>query len=118
MQKDEFPFTNSKLDNHFKYSLSKLNEDLQSVSAITVNTTHGNKASIDLYKNKFNADLETMEGAAVFYVCFHEKVDCIQIRSISNYVQERDKANWNIPLAIKNLNDKLFEIIDVIKSNS
>ncbi len=108
--KDQFPFKNALLENPYEF-----NFDLKKVSAITVNITHGCKKSIDLFKNKFNADIETMEGAAFFYVCLNEGVKFLQIRTISNYVEERNEANWNIPLAIKNLNNKLIEIINEIK---
>ncbi|PLX23401.1 MAG: futalosine hydrolase [Marinilabiliales bacterium] len=106
---DEFPFKNGMLEN-----TNTLNLNLKEASAITVNRTHGNKTSINLFRDKFKADIETMEGAAFFYVCLQEGVKFMQIRSISNYVKERDEANWNITLAIKNLNTKLLEIIDVI----
>ena len=86
--------------------------DLKKVSGITVNTTHGNNRSVELFKDKFNADIETMEGAAVFYVCLQEQIRFMQIRAVSNYVEERNVANWNIPLAIENLNQKLLEIIN------
>lgn len=108
--KDQFPFKNALLENPYEF-----NFDLKKVSSITVNTTHGCKKSTDLFKNKFNADIETMEGAAFFYVCLNEGVKFLQIRTISNYVEERNEANWNIPLAIKNLNNKLIEIINGIK---
>jgi futalosine hydrolase len=39
-------------------------------------------------------------------------VKCLQIRSISNYVELRNKENWNIPLAINNLNIELEKIIN------
>jgi futalosine hydrolase len=45
-----------------------------------------------------------MEGAAVFYVCLNENIPVLQIRSISNYVEDRDTTKWDIPLAIKQLN--------------
>ena len=109
MSKDQFPFKDAKLENPYEFNLN-LNE----VSAITVNTTHGSNKTVDLFKNKFNADIETMEGAAFFYVCLQEGIKFMQIRSISNYVEERNVAKWNIPLAIKNLNQQLLEIIDVI----
>lgn len=109
MDKDQFPFKNAKLENPYDF-----NFNLKNVSALTVNTTHGCNKSIELFKNKFNADIETMEGAAFFYVCLQEGMKFIQIRSISNFVEERNNANWNIPLAIKNLNLKLFELIDVL----
>ena len=44
-----------------------------------------------------------MEGAAFFYVCLCENIPFLQIRAISNYVEQRNEKNWNIPLAIKNL---------------
>ncbi len=112
--KNEFPFKNAKLEN-----FSELNIGLKRVEAITVNRTHGNVKSIEIFRNKFKADIETMEGAAFFYVCLMENMNFLQLRSISNYVEERNKANWDIPLAIKNLNDKLSEVIDVLsKKNS
>jgi len=52
-----------------------------------------------------------MEGAAFFYVCQLQKIPHIQIRSISNYVEPRNRANWNISLAIKNLNEVLWKLI-------
>ena len=55
-----------------------------------------------------------MEGAAVFYVCLNEKIPCCQIRSISNFVGESDKNKWNIPLALKNLEDTILKILDEI----
>ena len=109
INKDQFPFQNAKLENPYVFNFK-----LKKVSAITVNTTHGCTKSIDIFKNKFDADIETMEGAAFFYVCLQERVTFIQIRSISNYVEERNSANWNIPLAIKNLNQELFKLIDVL----
>jgi futalosine hydrolase len=52
-----------------------------------------------------------MEGAAVFYTCNIMNTPSIQIRSVSNHIEPRNKANWNIPLAIKALNDYLIEFI-------
>jgi futalosine hydrolase len=40
------------------------------------------------------------------------QIPCIQLRSISNYVEPRNRSNWNIPLAIKALNDYLLEHFD------
>ncbi len=57
---------------------------------------------------------KTMEGAAFFYVCLKENMNFFQIRTISNYVEERNEARWNIPLAIKNLTQQVLEIIDVV----
>ena len=96
------------LKNVFK---NKSKTDLLSVSSITVNRVHGNKRSITEIINRLNPDIENMEGAAFFQVCNTFNVPCIQIRAISNKVERRNKDNWNLPLAIKNLNNKLVEII-------
>jgi futalosine hydrolase len=78
---------------------------LKTALAITVNTVHGNQGSIAKVRSRLAPDIESMEGAAVIYACNQFNLPCIQVRSISNYVEVRNKANWNIGLAIKNLND-------------
>ncbi|HSN50370.1 MAG TPA: hypothetical protein VLR52_03985, partial [Bacteroidales bacterium] len=60
----------------------------------------------------WNPDIESMEGAAFFYACFMENVRCMQIRSISNRVEERDKSRWNLDLAFKNLNKTLLNLLN------
>lgn len=76
---------------------------LPEVSGITVNTVHGEEDSITKVKNQFNPDVESMEGAAVFYACLSEEVPCLQLRTISNKVEPRNKDNWEMELAINNL---------------
>ena len=102
------PFVKGVLVNDFKHS--QLNE-LEKVNAITVNIVHGNNESISKVKQKFNPDIESMEGAAVFFVCLLERLPFIEIRAVSNYVEQRNKDNWNIPLAVDNLNKVLFDFI-------
>ena len=84
---------------------------LKKVKGITVNTIHGNEASIEKAKQLYNPDVESMEGAAFFAACSSMNENCIQIRTISNYVEKRDKEKWQMPLAIKNLNDFLITFI-------
>ncbi|MBK5284815.1 MAG: futalosine hydrolase [Bacteroidia bacterium] len=81
------------------------------VCGITVNKIHGNALSIEKVFNRFHPNTESMEGAAFLYCCVQEKIACAQIRAVSNYVKERNKSNWNIPLAIENLNKKAVEIL-------
>lgn len=104
---NEFPFNNGKIKNS---SVDKL--DIKKATAITVNTSHGKQSSIDEIKEKFNADIESMEGAAFSYICEMEKVKYFQIRTISNFVEERNFSNWNIPLALKNLTTNILYFIN------
>jgi len=91
---------------------NKSRTTLSKAKSITVNTVHGDEKSIAKIVRHFNPDIENMEGAAVFQVCEKFGVDCLQIRSISNKVEERNKANWNLPLAIQNLNKEVEKIIE------
>ncbi|MFA6278033.1 MAG: futalosine hydrolase [Pedobacter sp.] len=103
---DELGFGN----NTFKatYQVS----DLLTVTGITVNKVHGNIDNITKIEQKFNPQTESMEGAAVFYACNVLQIPCAQIRSISNHVEPRNKENWQIGLAIKNLNYWLIDFIN------
>jgi futalosine hydrolase len=80
-------------------------EKLPKVSGVTVNRVHGNQSSISKIIERFNPGIESMEGAAVLYCCEQEGLPCIQVRSISNYVEPRNKNRWQIGPAIKALND-------------
>ena len=106
---NEAPYINGKL-----YAPSTENKFLPQATAITVSKVHGTQESIDKISKKYPADLESMEGGAVFYACLQYKIDCLQIRSISNYVEPRNKDNWNISLAIDNLNQVAVDLIEAI----
>ena len=84
---------------------------LQQTKGITVNTVHGNEESITEIVKRLNPDVESMEGAACFKVCQEFEIPCVQIRAISNKVEKRNKGHWHLPLAIKNLNATVAQII-------
>ena len=109
MNGDKFPFEKGILRNkNVHHSLA-----LKGVKGLTVNKVHGETNAIHFIKKKYKADIETMEGAAFFYVCQLQKIPFTQIRSISNYVEPRNRENWNIPLAVKNLNEVLWQLIEL-----
>jgi futalosine hydrolase len=85
--------------------------DLPIVNSVTVNQISTDKTHIQHLIKKYNPCIETMEGAALHYVCNLHKIPYLQIRSISNYIGERDKAKWKIKLAIDNLNQHLLQYI-------
>ena len=87
---------------------------LLKAKSITVNTVHGNKKTIKAVTERLKPDIENMEGAAIFQVCEEFGVACLQIRSISNKIEQRNKDNWDLPLAIKNLNKEVEKIIAVL----
>ncbi len=107
MDANEFPFSQGVL------KAAELNGLLQlkKVRGITTNKSHGRASSITEIKSKFSAQVESMEGAVVVYVSSWFGVPCIQIRSISNFVEPRDSSQWNIPLALEKLNEAIHELL-------
>jgi len=82
--------------------------------AITVNTVHGEETSIQKTTARLQPQLESMEGAAFFYACKRSIVPSVQIRAVSNYVEKRNRENWKIGLAVKNLNDFAIELLEKV----
>lgn len=87
---------------------------LPTVAAITVNRVHGNAQSIQQITQRLDVQVESMEGAAVFYACQKSNLPVVQIRALSNYVEKRNRENWDIPLAVNNLNKYLINTISKI----
>ena len=48
------------------------------------------------------AQVENMEGAALFALCAAHNIPCAQIRTISNYTTDL-RSEWNIPAALEAL---------------
>ena len=111
IEENSFPFNNLELINDSTFKSEIVNQ-LIKVKGITVNTIHGNEENIEKIKIRFNPVTESMEGAAFMYACILQNIKYIQIRSVSNYVEKRNKESWNIPLAINNLNKLLIKILD------
>jgi futalosine hydrolase len=82
--------------------------ELPQVHSITVNKVHGHEKTISSLIQRYKADIENMEGLAFFYVAHQLQKPCIQLRSISNYVERRNKENWDIRGAVNSLNDYLI----------
>lgn len=77
---------------------------LPRVTSITINSVSGTSFTATSRFEKYQSQVESMEGGAFHYVCLLEKVPFAQVRSISNYVEARDKSKWRINEAIDSLN--------------
>jgi futalosine hydrolase len=110
MDPEDPPFRGGRLLNNSTPKGTALRKLIR-VKGITANTIHGNPGTIRRIREQFQPDVESMEGAAFFYACLMSGVPFHEVRSISNFVEERDKSKWDIPLALANLNNTLFDII-------
>lgn len=109
--KNQWPYRNGwiELSSH-----SDVFSSLRKCKGLTVNTASGNQRTIDQLMANVSADVESMEGAGFVRAALMSSIPAIQVRAVSNYVEPRDRGKWNIPLAIKNLNEALFNELNVI----
>jgi futalosine hydrolase len=117
---DTIPYEDGRLINREAVTgrLSKLGtvERLPKVKGLTSNTVRGNHESIARIRKMATADIESMEGAAFFYGCLSAGIPCLQLRAVSNHVEERNKADWKLDLSLKNLNRTLTDLlVDIYK---
>jgi futalosine hydrolase len=111
--KNEWPYRDGWLINDNIYMKEA---GLPKVNAITVNMVTDDKIVCGEWLLKYKPAIESMEGAALHYVCLQEKINFLQLRSISNMVGERDKNKWMIQEAVKNLNIELLLLLEKIKN--
>jgi len=110
---DQHPYKKGWLMNPHNETLKKAK--LKTVKGISVNQISTSKQMIRFYRDVFDPVTESMEGAALHYVCLMEKVPFVQIRAISNYIGERNKKKWDMNDSISNLNQTLMSIINSLK---
>ena len=110
--KNEFPFTNGWLVNNNGIIDASA---CKKVTAITVNKVSDAALLKQQRSNTFNADVETMEGAAFHYICLQENVPFVQIRTITNVVGVRNKTKWLLNESIENLATALTNFVNNLK---
>jgi futalosine hydrolase len=98
-KRDAMPYSDGTLINENESILEC--SKLEIANAITVNEISTSIEKIDLFKNHYHAAIESMEGAALHYVCIMNQIPFIQIRGISNMVGVRDKRHWEIKKAMQ-----------------
>ena len=89
---------------------------------VTVQQCTGRRDIGDALAARFNAICETMEGVAAAHLCTLYAVPFLELRAISNRVEDRDKAAWEIPRAVHRAQTAVRKLIPsiseaVLKSN-
>lgn len=109
-QPNQMPYKKGWLVNPGLYLLKR--NSLKKVPAVSVNQITSSPQTARLYEAKYKPVVESMEGAALHYVCLMENIPFLQLRGISNYVGERNKKNWKIKESVANLNNELIRLLN------
>lgn len=104
----EMEFYKEELLDDNGYLKTKPVTNLPKVLGNTVNSVNGSFELSESTLKQNPAEVESMEGAAIFYTCMKLGIAVNQIRSISNYVGERNKSRWEMNKSIKNLNHYIW----------
>lgn len=71
------------------------------VHGLTVSTCSGTDATSERTRRRCGGgDVESMEGAAVAYVCRKFEVPLLHVRAISNWTGDRDRGEWSLGQAV------------------
>jgi len=87
---------------------------MPAVRGATVNMASGSQAAIDRIRKAWDPEIETMEGAWLAYTCAMTGIPWVSVRAVSNMVEPRNLKNWNIPLALQNLQEKMIQLLELI----
>ncbi len=77
----------------------------------TSETVTGRFGGAETLRERFDLSVESMEGAAAAQVCLALGVPFAELRGVSNIVGERDKRAWNVPLAVRAVNEALLSFL-------
>ena len=111
-QPDHFPFREGKLINPYQYLLNWTG--LPILDGVTVNEMKSADFS-GFQRNPSNV-VESMEGAALHYVCLMEKIPFLQIRAVSNVTGDRDKSRWKLKEAMENLQGSMVLLFQKLEN--
>jgi futalosine hydrolase len=101
-----------------QYAIKALKDagfNVSSGNFITVSQCSGTREAGEIMRKRFNGICENMEGAAVAHICTMYRVPMIEIRGISNIIEDRDMKKWNIKKAASNCNEAVIELIKRLK---
>lgn len=79
-------------------------------NCVTVSSCSGTQKRGDFLQQKYSAGCENMEGAGIAMVCNNFNVPCVELRCISNKVEDRNLDTWLLAEAIA----KICRVTDIL----
>lgn len=116
LEKNDFPYTKGALARQLlPYPhIEKVLEKYGAGAGATVQCVTGTQARCNEIVDMYNPQIESMEGAGVYYAALMEKVPFFELRTVSNAVGERDTSKWESKAALDTLEECCREIFSVI----
>ena len=107
---DTLPFQRGRLLNPWAADAPDF---LPKAQGLTVQRVHGTADRIAATRAKYpDVEVESMEGAGVFLTCLEYQQPFLEIRALSNYVEVRNRAGWQLGPAIQALNSTLEALLN------
>ena len=79
---------------------------------LTVSQVTGVRAVGDVLYKRFGALCESMEGAAAAHVCAMHDVPFLEVRGVSNLVEDRDRGKWRLVEAANAAQTAVLKILE------
>lgn len=90
---------------------SSLTAKVKTGPFLTLSTCTGTLKRAKKLQGIFHAICENMEGAAVAHICALYGVPIVEIRGISNIVEDRNTRKWGLKLAAENCQKVVMEFL-------
>ncbi len=109
--KREFDLQNSLLG-RAQEILEQEKQPFHTGTFVTVNCVSGTTSRGNFLQQTHQAICENMEGAAVARVCRGFGLDCLEIRAISNMVEDRDTSKWQLKQACEKAGQAVGQVVN------
>ncbi|MBF0344908.1 MAG: futalosine hydrolase [Nitrospirae bacterium] len=110
-----FEFDRRLIDNVFKGLSASGMFRYTKGTFLTLSTCTGTLERALQLKEMFDPICENMEGAAIAHVCAISHTPLLEIRGVSNIVEDRDMSKWNIEQAVENCQQSVILLINSMR---
>jgi futalosine hydrolase len=113
---NEFPLSQEAAEKAMRLA-AVLGIPMQRGRFVTVSTCSGTAVRGKKIAGRFSGICENMEGAVVAHLALKYEIPCMEVRGISNLVEDRDLSRWNITLAVETAQRFLLRYLESIEES-
>lgn len=117
LQANDKPFSNGYITNPLAKDIAE-QTGLPLAVCNTVSRISTQRDYIQALMNKYPASIETMESAAMAYVCSMRNIPYAELRVTSNHTLPKAKEKWLLREALERLHDETKKICNKIAKNT